>query len=254
LSLTGLKLLSWQLSNESKEFSMNISTRKSRALVTIFVALLSAQLFAQSDTDLESEDAQIAYSLGVNIGQNLQSQGLLESVELDTFMAGMLDAIGGEVKMSEEDMFAAIQLFQQRMVEEQQAALTESTAASVEFLANNSSQEGVVTLESGLQYMVLDSGPAGSASPSATDSVLAHYHGTLIDGTVFDSSVDRGEPAQFGLSQVISGWTEGLQLMSVGDKWRLFIPAAMAYGEASPTPAIPPNSALIFDVEIIEIR
>jgi len=224
---------------------MNISTRKSRALVTIFVALLSAQLFAQSDTDLESEDAQIAYSLGVNIGQNLQSQGLLESVELDTFMAGMLDAIGGEVKMSEEDMFAAIQLFQQRMVEEQQAALTESTAASVEFLANNSSQEGVVTLESGLQYMVLDSGPAGSASPSATDSVLAHYHGTLIDGTVFDSSVDRGEPAQ---------WTEGLQLMSVGDKWRLFIPAAMAYGEASPTPAIPPNSALIFDVEIIEIR
>ena len=233
---------------------MNISTRKSRALVTIFVALLSAQLFAQSDTDLESEDAQIAYSLGVNIGQNLQSQGLLESVELDTFMAGMLDAIGGEVKMSEEDMFAAIQLFQQRMVEEQQAALTESTAASVEFLANNSSQEGVVTLEAGLQYMVLDSGPAGSASPSATDSVLAHYHGTLIDGTVFDSSVDRGEPAQFGLSQVISGWTEGLQLMSVGDKWRLFIPAAMAYGEASPTPAIPPNSALIFDVEIIEIR
>ncbi|MFT7472178.1 MAG: FKBP-type peptidyl-prolyl cis-trans isomerase FklB [Kiritimatiellia bacterium] len=233
---------------------MNISIRKSRALVTLFAALLSAQLFAQGDTDLESEDSQIAYSLGVNIGQNLQSQGLLENVELDTFMAGMLDAIGDEVKMSDEDMFAAIQLFQQRMTEQQQAALTESTAASVEFLENNSSQEGVVTLESGLQYMVLESGPAGSASPSATDSVLAHYHGTLIDGTVFDSSVDRGEPAQFGLSQVISGWTEGLQLMSVGDKWRLFIPAAMAYGEASPTPAIPPNSALIFDVEIIEIR
>ena len=233
---------------------MNISTRKSGALVTICAALLSAQLFAQDDTGLESEDAQIAYSLGVNIGQNLQSQGLLDNVELDTFMVGMLDAIGGEVKMDEEDMFAAIQLFQQRMAQEQQAALAESTAASVEFLANNSGQEGVVTLESGLQYMVLESGPAGSASPSATDSVLAHYHGTLIDGTVFDSSVDRGEPAQFGLSQVISGWTEGLQLMSVGDKWRLFIPAAMAYGEASPTPDIPPNSALIFDVEILEIR
>ena len=143
-------------------------------------------------------------------------------------MVGMLDAIGGEVRMDEEDMFAAIQLFQQRMAQQQQAALTESTAASVEFLANNASQEGVVTLESGLQYMILESGPDGGASPAVTDSVLAHYHGTLIDGTVFDSSVDRGEPAQFGLSQVISGWTEGLQLMSVGDKWRLFIPAAMA--------------------------
>ena len=233
---------------------MNISTRKSRVLVTIFATLLSAQLFAQDDTNLESEGAQIAYSIGVNIGQNLQSQGILEGLELDTFMVGMFDAINEDVKMSDEDMFAAIQLFQQRMAEQQQAVLTESTAASEEFLANNSLQPDVVTLDSGLQYMVLESGPAGSASPSASDSVLAHYHGTLIDGTVFDSSVDRGEPAQFGLSQVISGWTEGLQLMSVGDKWRLFIPAAMAYGEASPTPAIPPNSALIFDVEILEIR
>lgn len=233
---------------------MNISTLKSRVLVSIIAALLSAQLFAQNDTALESEDAQIAYSIGVNIGQNLQSQGILEGVELDTFVVGMLDAIGGDVKMSDEDMFAAIQVFQQRMAEQQQAAMAESTTASVEFLANNSQADGVVTLESGLQYMILESAPEGSASPTAADSVLAHYHGTLIDGTVFDSSVDRGEPAQFGLSQVISGWTEGLQLMSVGDKWRLFIPAAMAYGEASPTPAIPPNSALIFDVEILEIR
>ncbi len=168
---------------------MNISTRKSRILVTIFAALLSAQLFGQGDTSLESEDAQIAYSLGVNIGQNLQSQGLLDNVELDTFMVGMLDAIGGEVRMDEEDMFAAIQLFQQRMAQQQQAALTESTAASVEFLANNASQEGVVTLESGLQYMILESGPDGGASPAVTDSVLAHYHGTLIDGTVFDLSL-----------------------------------------------------------------
>jgi FKBP-type peptidyl-prolyl cis-trans isomerase len=166
----------------------------------------------------------------------------------------MLDAVAGNVQMSDEDMFAAIQLFQQQMAEQQQAALAASTAASVDFLSANSAKEGVVTLESGLQYMVLKSGPDGSASPTVSDSVLAHYHGTLIDGTVFDSSVDRGEPAQFGLSQVISGWTEGLQLMSVGDKWRLFIPAAMAYGEASPTPAIPPNSALIFDVELLEIR
>ena len=138
---------------------MNISTRKSLALVTIFTALLSAQIFAQGDADLTSEDAKIAYSIGVNIGQNVQSQGILEGLVLDTFMVGMLDAINEDVKMSDEDMFASIQLFQQRMAEQQQAVLTESTAASEEFLANNSLQPDVVTLDSGLQYMVLESGP-----------------------------------------------------------------------------------------------
>jgi len=233
---------------------MNISTGKSRILIGLLSIVLSAQVFAQGNSNLESDDDKIAYSIGVNIGQNLQAQGILDGIEIDTFVAGMLDAVADNVQMSDEDMFAAIQLFQQQMAEQQQSALAASTAASVDFLNANSAKEGVVTLESGLQYMVLESGPEGSASPTVSDSVLAHYHGTLIDGTVFDSSVDRGEPAQFGLSQVISGWTEGLQLMSVGDKWRLFIPAAMAYGEASPTPAIPPNSALIFDVELLEIR
>ena len=233
---------------------MNISTSKSRVLISIVAVLLSAQLFAQGDTSLETDDQKIAYSIGVNIGQNLQAQQILEGIDLNTFVVGLLDAVNGDVQMSNEEMFAAIQIFQTRMAEQQQAALAASTAASEDFLRNNANAEGVVTLASGLQYMVLESGPEGSASPTATDSVLAHYHGTLIDGTVFDSSVDRGEPAQFGLSQVISGWTEGLQLMSVGDKWRLFIPASMAYGEASPTPAIPPNSALIFDVELLEIR
>jgi len=156
--------------------------------------------------------------------------------------------------MSDEDMFAAIQLFQQQEQAAQQAALTENLDDSAEFLAANASKAGVVALDSGLQYQILESGTAGSASPSTSDSVLAHYHGTLTDGTVFDSSVDRGEPATFGLSQVIAGWTEALQLMTVGDKWRLFIPPGLAYGEASPTPAIPPNSALIFDVELLEIR
>ena len=98
------------------------------------------------------------------------------------------------------------------------------------------------------------SGPADGASPTASNSVLAHYHGTLPNGSVFDSSVDRGEPATFGVSQVISGWTEAVQLMKVGDKWRLYIPPDMAYGEASPTPAIPPNSALVFEVELLEVR
>jgi len=151
-------------------------------------------------------------------------------------------------------MFAALQIFQERLASQAQAALEQSRAASASFLQENSAKDGVVTLASGLQYLILESGDASGASPTADNSVLAHYHGTLIDGTVFDSSVDRGEPAQFGLSQVISGWTEALQLMKVGDKWRLFLPSNLAYGEQSPTPAIPPNSALIFDVELLEIR
>ena len=151
-------------------------------------------------------------------------------------------------------MMAAIQSYMERQAEADQLALSENLTMSAEFLEQNSQNDGVVTLDSGLQYLVLESGPEGGASPTPSDSVLAHYHGTLIDGNVFDSSVDRGEPASFGVSQVISGWTEALQLMKIGDKWRLFIPPDMAYGESSPTPAIPPNSALIFDVELLEVR
>lgn len=222
-------------------------------LTCAFLPFLT-EVNAQTAPDLTTEDNQIAYAIGVNIGQNIASQGLLEGIDLDTFIAGMLDAVSGEVKLTDEQMFAAIQAFQQRMESAQTAALTSNLAASEAFLAENGQKEGVVTLASGLQYQILTSGPADGAMPGLNDSVLAHYHGTLSDGSVFDSSVDRGEPAQFGLSQVISGWTEALQLMRVGDKWRLFIPPAMAYGEASPTPAIPPNSALIFEVELLEIR
>ena len=232
---------------------MKIVKTTGKVLGLTVAALLSAGVMAQ-DVNLESEDSKIAYSIGVNIGQSISTQGILEGIDSDTFVVGMMDAISGNVKLSGEEMFAAIQAFQQRMVAEEQAALSGNLEASEAFLAQNSGKDGVVTLASGLQYMVMTSGAAGAASPTAQDSVLAHYHGTLTDGTVFDSSVDRGEPATFGLSQVIPGWTEALQLMKVGDKWRLFIPPALAYGEASPTPAIPPNSALIFDVELLEIR
>lgn len=233
---------------------MNIVKTTSKVFGLSFAALLSAGVMAQGDVNLDSEDSKIAYSIGVNIGQSVAAQGILEGIDSDTFVAGLMDAISGDVKLSGEEMFAAIQAFQQRMVAEQQAALSGNLEASETFLAQNSTKDGVVVLDSGLQYLVLNSGDAGAASPSLQDSVLAHYHGTLADGSVFDSSVDRGEPATFGLSQVIPGWTEALQLMKVGDKWRLFIPPALAYGEASPTPAIPPNSALIFDVELLEIR
>ena len=207
---------------------------------------------AQSEIDLEDSDNQVGYSIGVNIGMNLLQQGITADVQVDAFMAGLSDALSDTVQMNEAAMMAAIQSFVQLQQEAAQSALADNLAASEAFLAENGQQDGVVTLPSGLQYRVLT--PGEGESPTTTDSVLAHYHGTLTDGTVFDSSVDRGEPATFGVSQVIAGWTEALQLMKIGDKWRLFIPPGLAYGEASPTPAIPPNSALIFDVELLEIR
>ncbi|MEQ8407210.1 MAG: FKBP-type peptidyl-prolyl cis-trans isomerase [Gammaproteobacteria bacterium] len=232
---------------------MNILQRMSQImLLGASVSLVNTA--AAQELDLENEDNQIGYAIGVNIGQNLVQQQIVNDIEIDAFMTGLRDAIGGELQMQNEQIMAALQTFMQRQQEAQQSALSDNLAASQEFLAENAQRDGVVTLDSGLQYMVMEEGAAGGASPTASDSVLAHYHGTLPDGSVFDSSVERGEPATFGLSQVIPGWTEALQLMSVGDKWRLFLPPDLAYGEASPTPAIPPNSALIFEVELLEIQ
>ncbi|MAX07119.1 MAG: peptidylprolyl isomerase [Gammaproteobacteria bacterium] len=224
-----------------------------QVLVAIILLAISAPLLAQDYVDLENEDNQVAYSIGVNIGQNLVAQQIVDGIDLTAFMAGMLDALSDDVKMEQSVMMEVLQSFMQRQADEAQAALGESLLASEAFLAENAERDGVVVLESGLQYEVLASG-VGGESPTTTNTVLAHYHGTLSDGSVFDSSVERGDPASFGVSQVIAGWTEALQLMTVGDKWRLYIHPDMAYGEASPTPAIPPNSALIFEVELLEIN
>ena len=214
---------------------------------------------AQDDPALESEDARIAYAIGMNIGMNIMSQGLIEGLDPQLFLAGVTDSMNSDPNLTMEEMFAALELFQQRQqelmeqeLEQNRVAAAEALAEGQQFLSENGARDGVTTLDSGLQYEILSAGPGG-ASPGVSDAVLAHYHGTLIDGAIFDSSVDRGEPAQFALSQVIPGWTEALQLMSVGDHWRLFIPAELAYGETSPTPAIPANSVLIFDVELLEI-
>lgn len=242
----------WQLSDELKEIGMKICMVTTKFLLLLAALGAMVSVSAQSEVDLEDSDNQVGYSLGVNIGMNLLQQGITADVQVDAFLAGLSDALSDTVQMDEAAMTTAIQLFMQQQQEAAQSALADNLAASEAFLAENGQHDGVVTLPSGLQYRVLASGEG--ESPTTTDSVLAHYHGTLTDGTVFDSSVDRGEPATFGLSQVIAGWTEALQLMKVGDKWRLFIPPSLAYGEASPTPAIPPNSALIFDVELLEIR
>ena len=206
------------------------------------------------DLDLQDEDSRIAYSIGVNIGQNLVSQQLLGDIDFDTFVAGMRDQVNGTAQLSIEEMGAALQIFQERMVAAQNEATASARSDGEEFLSTNAQNEGVVVLDSGLQYMIMESGDASGPMPAATDAVLAHYHGTFTDGSVFDSSIDRGEPAQFGLAQVIAGWTEALQLMRVGDKWRLFIPYTLAYGESGSPPVIPASATLIFDVELLEIR
>ncbi len=230
---------------------------KTLKILSLTSSILMVSYFGQpafAQLDLENEDNRIAYSIGANIGQNLLAQQVVEGLDIDAFLAGMEDAIAGDTQLDQEAMMQAIQTFMQRQAEEEAAALAGNLAESEAYLAENAQNPGITVLDSGLQYEILESGPDGGESPTSSNSVLAHYHGTLPDGTVFDSSVDRGEPATFGVSQVIAGWTEALQLMKVGDKWRLFIPPDMAYGEASPTPAIPPNSALVFEVELLEVR
>lgn len=208
---------------------------------------------AQSTVSLDSQENQISYSIGINIAQNLVDQGLMEDIDVDVFIAGVRDFVSGNTRMEEEQVMAALMAFQQQMIDRQTAQTEAARGASEAFLAANAQKSEVTVTDSGLQYMVLASGPADAPSPELNDSVLAHYHGTFADGTVFDSSVDRGEPAEFGLTQVIPGWTEALQLMKKGDKWRLFIPPALGYGPTGSGP-IPPHSALIFDVELLEIN
>lgn len=225
-----------------------------RPLLALSLIAAPFSVFAQGDIDLENEDNRIGYAIGVNIGENLMQQGIISAVPYEAFMAGLTDAIDDSVALDEQSVMTALQSFMQRQQTAQEEALNANLDASLAFLAENGQRDGVTTTASGLQYEIIESGPEGGASPTTANSVLAHYHGTLADGSVFDSSVQRGEPASFGVTQVIAGWTEALQLMTVGDKWRLFLPPELAYGNASPSPAIPPNSALIFEVELLEVQ
>lgn len=197
----------------------------------------------------------VSYALGLTIGQQLLGMGGKE-LNIDDFAAAIKDVLAGRdplVKPAEAQRL--VQAFFAEQEAKQQAAMAEKgKAARVEgeaFLAENAKKEGIVTLPSGLQYEVITSGTG--RKPKATDKVKCHYEGTLIDGTVFDSSYRRGEPAVFHLNGVIKGWTEGLQLMSEGAKYRFYIPFALAYGANGAGASIPPYAALIFDVELLEV-
>jgi len=198
--------------------------------------------------DYKKNMKKVSYALGLSIGNNFIASGI-KDLQIDDFIKGVEDVLNDrspdisydEAKTITHDYFVGLQNEQVRLNKE----------AGDEFLRINKEKTGVVTLPSGLQYEVLKAGKG--AKPKAADKVKCHYHGTLINGAVFDSSVERGQPAVFGVSQVISGWVEALQLMSVGSKWRLFIPSELAYGERGAGEMIGPDSALIFDVELLDI-
>ena len=189
-----------------------------------------------------------SYGLGMGIGQNLLSMGV-DNMNIEDFVKALKDVLSGaKTEMSHSEAQQVVNEHFRKLAE---AAYEQNKASGEAFLVANAKKEGVTVLPSGLQYEVIAEG--NGKKPSATDRVQCHYEGTLIDGTVFDSSIKRGEPAVFGVNQVIKGWVEALQLMQEGAKWRLYIPYDMAYGEHGAGEMIPPYSALVFDVELIKV-
>ena len=218
------------------------------------ILLLSASLSVAADT-LDTNKKQASYAFGIDIANNLKKQGV--SLDIDAFTKGIRDAHANkQPQLSQSDMVKAKTEYQtalrQKLIAEQKKIGEKNKKEGDTFLAANKSKPGVVTTESGLQYKVIKEG-AGK-SPTLDDTVVTHYHGTLIDGRVFDSSVNRKQPATFPVKGVIKGWTEALQLMKVGDKWRLYIPSELAYGNSQRSELIQPNSTLLFDIELLEIK
>ncbi len=222
-------------------------------LATITVALSFAfNVFGEEKpAQLKDQKDKASYSIGLNVGFTLKRQNL--DLNNDAFMAGFKDATGGKKPLlTEQEVKETMMAFEKEMQQKQEAAGQKSTAEGEKFLAENKTKEGVKTTASGLQYKVVKEG--SGAQPKASDTVSVNYRGTLIDGTEFDSSYKRGQPATFPVSGVIKGWTEALQLMKVGSTYQLFIPASLAYGERGAGRDIAPNSTLIFEVELLDVK
>lgn len=205
----------------------------------------TTQVKSQTTTKMDS----LSYSLGVLVAQNLKQQGL-DAIDATSFANGLEAALKGDsLKI---DVNTANETVQQHMQAQQSKKFEKNISEGKKFLEENAKRPGVTTLPSGLQYEVLKAGTG--PKPTANDQVTVHYAGTLLDGTPFDSSIERGEPATFGVTQVIPGWVEALQLMPVGSKWKLYIPYDLAYGERAAGPTIGPYSTLVFEVELLEIN
>ncbi len=197
-----------------------------------------------------TDDQKISYALGANAGENFKEVGI--DINQDIFMQGLRDALEGKNQFSREEMEQIFNVLNQKIQEAQNKDVGVEKAKGEAFLAENKTKEGVIETPSGLQYKVIKMGTG--PKPTATDRVKVHYHGTTLDGQVFDSSVQRGETITFGLNQVISGWTEGVQLMPVGSKFIFYIPSDLAYGDRGAGGAIKPGATLIFEVELFDIN
>jgi FKBP-type peptidyl-prolyl cis-trans isomerase FklB len=224
-------------------------------MLTYLAGCAPEEASSASELKLDTSKNRISYTIGVNIGQDFKSQNM--DVDPDLLLMGLKDTLSGkELQLTEEEMVQEIQNFQQemqvKMAAEMEAKAAENKAAGEAYLAENAKQEGVVVTESGLQYKIIE--PGQGDSPGPADVATVHYRGTLIDGTQFDSSYDRGQPASFPVGGVIPGWSEALQLMKPGAKWQLSIPAELAYGERGAGQDIGPNSTLLFDVELISVE
>ena len=192
-----------------------------------------------------------SYALGLGIAQNLMGMGIKKGdLNVEDFAKAMVDAFANKPDMD----YRQAQIIANQYIDELDKQMTDARIkANEEYLANNKAIEGVITTESGLQYRIINPGDPTAKHASATDTVSCHYEGWLLDGTLFDSSLQRGVPAEFGVNQVIPGWTEALQLMNPGAKWHLVIPSELAYGAQGAGGVIPPHSALIFDVELLKV-
>ena len=204
-----------------------------------------------SENKIETIEQRVSYGVGRQLGDQLRNNPFKE-FDVSAVQAGLADAIANAAsQVSDEDLNEAFGIVSQKMQELEQAEAKEKSAEGEAFLIENAKRDEVTTTESGLQYEVLATGEG--EKPTAASTVRTHYHGTFINGDIFDSSVDRGQPAEFPVGGVIAGWTEALQLMTEGSKWRLYVPYNLAYGERGSQGAIPPYATLVFEVELLTI-
>lgn len=204
------------------------------------------------EVELTTDEQKVSYGFGLQFGDQLRRNSF-DGMDLKAVLAGVQHWYNDEqAALSDEQINPSYQVIQGRQEAKTSELAGKREALAAQFMAANAARTEVSTTESGLQYEVLEAGSGDK--PGLQSTVVTHYHGTLLDGTVFDSSVDRGEPAEFGVNQVIPGWTEALQLMSVGDKWRIACPPKLAYGEQGAGDSIPPNTALVFEIHLIDIK
>jgi FKBP-type peptidyl-prolyl cis-trans isomerase FklB len=214
------------------------------------VLALAMPVLAQDKTQLKDQKDKASYAIGVNLGLNFTKQKV--PINPDALSAGIKDAMAGKPKMTEAERNETMAALEKDMENKQKEMAQTNIKEGEKFLAENKKKEGVKTTSSGLQYKVVKEGTG--SQPKATDMVTVNYEGKLLDGTVFDSSYKRGQPATFPLNAVIKGWTEGLQLMKTGGKYQLFVPANLAYGDRAVGADIAANSTLMFDIELLEVK